>query len=358
VRFWVDVDNAPHVLVMAPIIRRLESLGHTVEITARDYGQTISLLNLRGLPFVQVGRHSGRGMLGKYIAFVCRSFALYRHARRQAYDVAISHGTRAIYLPARLLSIPLITLGDYEHTALPAFMAKWVRLVLAPDVIPASAFAHQGFYEARVRGYPGLKEDLYVHEPIEEPALLGDMRIDRRKVIVLLRPPATMAHYYVQASGNLFDKVLAYLCSRPDVEVILLPRTDEQGLELAHHISANSCMNVRIPTRAYDGPSMVWHSDLVISGGGTMNREAATLHVPVYSIYQGPLGAVDRHLVETGCLKLLTAASELKDLPLMKRNKDRPLDGSRTQGRVLDFIVGQILSVAAEVSLPVASVSS
>ena len=352
-RFWVDMDNAPHVLVMAPIIRRLESLGHEVEITARDYGQTLPLLCLRGLPHTVIGRHSGAGKLGKYAAFVRRSLDLVRFARSRRFDLAMSHGTRAVYLPARLLSIPLVILGDYEHTTLPAFMGRWVTLLLVPDVIPPSVVARQGISESTVRGYPGLKEDLYVHEVQPDAAFLTDLNIDSRKVIALVRPPATMAHYYVQESGALFREVMALLCARQDVEVILLPRTSDQGRELEGELARTGCPNVHIPARVYDGPSLVWFSDLVISGGGTMNREAATLNVPVYSIYQGPLGAVDRHLSETGRLRLIGDASELADIPLVKASPEKRATTPQAQKKVLEFIVASILSVATrEAAVP------
>jgi predicted glycosyltransferase len=346
-RYWVDMDNAPHVLVMTPIIRRLRMLGHEVEITARDYGQTIPLLELRGLPYVVIGRHSGRGKLGKYVEFMCRSWALLRYARGRRFDVALCHGTRAIYIPSRLLRIPLVVLGDYEHTTLPAFMGRWVTLALIPDVIPPTLLARLGISPTQIKGYPGLKEDLYIHEMRPDPSFLSDLGIDTRKVVVLVRPPATMAHYYVEASGRLFGDVLDFLCARQDVEVILLPRTPEQRRELAEKVATQACVNIHIPSRAYDGPSLVWYADLVISGGGTMNREAATLNVPVYSIYQGPLGAVDRHLIQTGRLKLVNDASRLGDIPFRKPQRKGIRVNPQAQEKALDFVLGNILAVTA-----------
>ena len=41
-------------------------------------------------------------------------------------------------------------------------------------------------------------------------------------------------------------------------------------------------------------------ADALVSAGGTMNREAAVLGTPVWSIFEGPLGAVDELLVARG----------------------------------------------------------
>ena len=153
---------------------------------------------------------------------------------------------------------------------------------------------------SRICGYPGLKEDLYVHDFRPDPSFLADLHIDPRSILILMRPPATMAHYAVKKSSVIFEHVLDYLCSTKCVQLILLPRTKQQSGEMKSLVSSRGYTNILIPDTVYNGPSLIWYSDLVISGGGTMNREAAALGVPVFSIYQGPIGAVDQHLISTG----------------------------------------------------------
>ena len=139
-KFWVDMDNAPHVHVLRPIIAELERRGHHVEITARDYGQTLPLLEFFGLPARRFGQHGGKSTLRKYLAFATRTLSLISFARQRGFDAAICHGSRSMVPAARFLGLPLINMGDYEHTSFPNIMKKWIRLQLIPDVIPPEKF--------------------------------------------------------------------------------------------------------------------------------------------------------------------------------------------------------------------------
>jgi hypothetical protein len=101
-----------------------------------------------------------------------------------------------------------------------------------------------------------------------------------------------------------------------------------------------------IPDRVVEGPNLIWHSDFVISGGGTMNREAAALNVPVYSIFRGKTGAVDRYLVDKG---LLTMIGKKEDVPgkirIAKRNRET---GGRGNDSVFRFVVDAIVRISEE----------
>ncbi len=345
-KFWVDMDNAPHVHVLRPLIAELEARGHRVEITARDYGQTLPLLRLYGLSARRVGRHGGKSRIRKYIAFVTRTLGLIAFGLGRGFDAALCHGSRSIVPAAHFLRVPLVSMGDYEHTTFPNFMKPWIRLLLVPEAIPLEVAARDGMPVERVHRYPGLKEDLYVHDFTPDPSFLSEMGIDPRRVLVLLRPPATMAHYAVRQSSVVFEEVLDYLAGRPDAQVIVLPRTCLQDAEVRSLVCQRAYRNVIIPGEVYNGPDLVWYSDLVISGGGTMNREAAVLGVPVYSIYQGPIGAVDRHLIETGRLVHVKDVAELRRIPLCKTTPRQWKPGCTAGARVKVFIVSRILETA------------
>jgi predicted glycosyltransferase len=345
-KLWVDMDNAPHVHVLRPIIVELERRGHRVEITARDYGQTLPLLEFYGLKARCIGRHGGKNRARKYVSFIARTLSLVYFALGKRYDVAFSHGSRSIVPAARLLRLPLVSLGDYEHTAFPSFMRSWIRLLLIPDVIPIEAFAARGTPRDRICGYPGLKEDLYIHDFQPDPSFLAELHIDPKSILILIRPPATMAHYAVKQSSVIFDQVLNYLCGLRNVQLILLPRTIQQGDELKELISERGYMNIVIPDKVYNGPSLIWYSDLVISGGGTMNREAAALGVPVFSIYQGPIGAVDRHLIDTGKLVHVKDFDGIRNIPLGKSTRGGRISMRESGSQLTDFIVSRILKVA------------
>ncbi len=190
---WVDIDNAPQVLVLNPILKELERRGFAVQITARDFGQTFALLLLHGLPFRPVGHHAGRDMLRKAAELLSRSFHLWRLGREQDFRVVISCGARASVLPARMLGIPLITLIDYEHVFAYPFR-KWAKRILTPDVIPDEDLRRLGFDLRQVRKFPGLKEELYVFDFQPDRASLEASGIDFSRIVVAVRPPATMAH--------------------------------------------------------------------------------------------------------------------------------------------------------------------
>lgn len=341
------MDNAPHVHVLRPIIVELERRGHRVDITARDYGQTLPLLEYYGLEAQRIGRHGGKNKFRKYVNFLTRTLSLFFFALDRRYDAAFSHGSRSIVPAARCLRIPLVSLSDYEHTTFPHFMLMWINLLLFPDVIPSSIFTENGVPSDRVCGYPGLKEDLYVHDFQPDPSFLDELNIDPKSILILMRPPATMAHYAVEQSSIVFERVLEYLCGLSHVQIILLPRTSQQGAELEALVEKRRYTNIIIPDKVYNGPSLIWHSDLVISGGGTMNREAAALGVPVYSIYQGPIGAVDRHLIETGRLIHVKDIADLRRIPLVKTTPRGKIPRSEIGARLADFIASRILDIAS-----------
>ncbi len=347
-KFWVDMDNAPHVLVLRPVIEELERRGHTVEITARDYGQTLPLLKLYGMEARCVGRHGGKSRMRKYLAFATRTLSLAAFAATRRFDAAFAHGSRSLIAAAGLVGLPVIGLADYEYTEFPRFMLRWIRTLLVPDVIPESVLAGGAMPRERVHGYPGLKEDLYIHDFDPDPSFLTDMRIDPERVLVLVRPPAMMAHYAVEQSDTVFKLTLERLGNLGNVQVLLLPRTPGQRQELEEVVRVQGYTNVTIPGAVYHGPNLIWHSDLVISGGGTMNREAATLGVPVFSIYQGPIGAVDRHLMQAGKLVHVKDADGVRSIPVMKRSIRTAARNGDNGARVRDFIVERILAAAAQ----------
>jgi uncharacterized protein len=339
---WADIENAPQVLVLNPILKELERRGFGVQITARDFGQTFALLLLHGMRFSAVGHHAGRNMVKKGAELLSRSFNLWRMGRHCDFRVVVSCGARGSVLPARMLGIPLITLIDYEHIFAYPFI-KWARRIMTPDVIPDEDLRRLGYDLSKVRKFPGLKEELYVFDFQPDRASLEAAGMDFSRIVVALRPPATTAHYHTPKSEELFWAVLRHLLRQRDVQTVLLPRTRSQGDWVLENVGPSE--NLLIPDAVLHGPNLLWHVDAMFGGGGTMNREAACLGVPTYSFFNGALGGVDRHLSERGKLVLLDDVSQVENVHLQKRapRGQPPRDNSR---RVLRNIVENVLEVA------------
>lgn len=327
-KIWIDLDNTPHVPFFKPIIEELNKRGYSVLLTARDCFQVCALADLHNLRYRRIGRHYGKHKILKASGLVYRAFQMAPAILRGKPDLALSHGSRSQMILCTLLRIPFVIMTDYEHAkALPGMRPDWMIL---PQSLPDHVLA---LNKGRVGRYEGIKEDVYVPSFTPEQGLLQRLGIDEKDVVVTLRPPATEAHYFKVESQELFEATIAWLGSVTDVRMIVLPRNEKQACfvrEKWPNLMAGG--QIIIPTEIVDGLNLIWHSDLVISGGGTMNREAAALGVPVYSIFRGELGAIDKYLFETGRLMLINNEKEmLSKIALKKRTrpespekKDRP----------------------------------
>src|ERR1700733_2628844 len=307
-KVWIDIDNSPHVPFFLPIIKELENRGAEVVLTARDIYQVCELLKFFKLPCKVVGGHYGKNKVFKVLGNCLRSAQLLPTAAWQRPDVALSHGSRAQVLACKALGIPTIMMHDYEHSTKTGLVEPdWTFM---PDVIPDGLMSKQS---GRTLKYPGLKEDVYVPRFRPDPSVLNVLGVSPSSLLVTLRPPATEAHYHNPEAEQLFAETLRLLAEKPNTRAVALPRNGKQAAELrkqwAHLIASGSLI---IPETPVDGLNLIWFSDLVVSGGGTMNREAAALGVPVYSVFRGKIGAVDQYLAEHGRLVLLENIKDVR----------------------------------------------
>jgi uncharacterized protein len=325
-RVWVDCTAAAHPLVLRPIIERLEAGGHEVEVTARRYGQTEGILERLGIPYTSVGEHGGASTLGKAGALAGRSARLGRWARGRGFGLALAHGSVDIALVSKALRVPLVQMNDYEHAGLQRRISfRAARLVLAPDAIPVEAMERCGASRDRLFRYPGLKEDYYLADFEADRAVLSELELELEGVLVVMRPPPETSEYHAQ--NPLYEAVLDRLARESEATAVVVPRTEAQRERLrargARPTGAGSARLV-VPERAIDAQSLIAYADLVVSAGGTMNREAAALGTPVYTIFSGAMGAVDERLIAAGLLRPL-ADPEAIELAKMSRERPGPL---------------------------------
>jgi len=295
VRVWVDLTNSPHVLVMRPLIEAMHEDGHEVEVTARDFAQTLDLCERLGVEHTAVGRHRGERLASKGLGLASRSAALVRWARKRRFDVAMGHGSNDVIVAAALLRIPSSTAFDYEWAKVQHNVnCRLVRAVVVPDAIPPERLDRYGA-RGKVRAYPGLKEEYYLADFEPDRSVLSELALDPEQPIVVVRTPPAVSLYH-RFENPLFARVLERLRG---TQAVVLPRTAAQREEI------RALGGLSVPERAIDAQSLIAFADLVVSAGGTMNREAVALGTPVFTTFEGRLGAVDERLLAEGRMRRL-----------------------------------------------------
>jgi len=307
-RVWIDLTNSPHVLVMRPVIERMRADGHHVEVTARDFAQTLALCDRFGIEHEPIGHHRGAGLAGKARGLADRSLALTRYARGRRFDLALGHGSNDITVAAAVLRIPCSTTFDYEWaTVQHTVNCRLAQTVVVPDLIPAERLFRYGA-RGKIAAYAGLKEEYYLSDFEPDPGVLSELELDPAHPIAVVRTPPAVSLYH-RFENDLFGVVLERLRGS---QTVVLPRTDAQRAEL---VDAGGFI---VPDRAIDAQSLIAYADLMVSAGGTMNREAVALGTPVFTVFEGRLGAVDERLIADGRLRRLTSPD---DVQLQKRSR-------------------------------------
>jgi len=267
-KIWVDLDNSPHVPFFIPIKRELEERGYEVLLTARDAYQVSELVEFYGLNCRKIGRHFGKNKFLKVVGVVTRALRLIPFLLKERPELAVSHGSRAQILASSLLGIKSINIGDYEFVQdLVIFRPSWM---IVPEIIPTESV---GSRKNNILKYRGIKEDVYVPSFRANPSVRNELGLTEQDMVVSIRPPASEAHYHRPESDDLFNAVMEYLKDQPDIKIVLLPRNAHQEAEVREKWpELISRRRVIIPERVVDGLNLIWFSDFVVSGGGTMNR--------------------------------------------------------------------------------------
>jgi len=332
-RVWIDMTAPAHPLVLRPIIARLQAAGHEVTVTAREYAQTVELLERLGIEHQVVGRHGGASRVRKLISLLRRAHGMRRFAK-EGFDLAVAHGSNELPIAASSAGIPVLDMFDYEWAIQQHNIGcRLARRVLTPEAIPAERLGRFGVGPEKLRQYPGLKEEYYLSDFEPDPRALDELRLDHQRIIVVIRPPPDVSLYH-RKSNRLFPRVLDHLGARQDVRAVVIPRTvaqREQARALGHP-------SLIVPDHAVDAQSLIALADLVVSAGGTMNREAVALGTPVYSTYGGRLGGVDEWLMRAGRLRPLT---DPRAMVLEKRSSDG-LRTRRDPQVLTDLVLGTV----------------
>jgi len=339
-KVWIDLDNSPHVPFFLPIIHRLQNSGYQVVLTARDSYQVCELLDFYHVKAQVIGKHYGKHKLFKVLGTVLRALQLIHFVRRERPDISVSHGSRGCVIASSLVGVPAVVLGDYEFTNKIKFLGP--RWMIFPEMVPNDTIAGSG---VTILKYPGIKEDVYVSNLKPDRGLRRRIGVGESDLLITVRPPATEAHYHNPESEELLVEALRRFRGQPATKILLLPRNKRQEAELREAWSNDvDAGNILIPSHVEDGLNLIWNSDLVISGGGTMNREAAALGVPVYSIFRGKIGAVDRYLAETGRLIMIETIEDVH-MKLIPVRRSIAVDFHSDDRPALETILGYVESI-------------
>jgi predicted glycosyltransferase len=335
-RIWIDLANSPHVPFFRALIPEFVARGHQVEITARDFAQTVELATKARMTPHVIGGHGGGSITGKAGNLIGRAGALRKWARDRGFDLAISHNSYAHIAAAAALGIKTVTLMDYEHQPANHLAFRLASRVIVPRAFPAAELRRFGASTRKVKRYDGTKEDVYLADFTLDAAFAETLRglgVASEDVLVVARPPAREALYH-RFENELFDELLMRLSTRHDVKVILLPRSEAQRAEYE-----TRKLNVIVPRAALDGANLIAAADLVISAGGTMNREAAALGVPAVSVYAGKWAAIDEELVKEGRLQRLGSRDEIESLTVRKKSQANPRKARNVKAEIIRLIL-------------------
>src|ERR1044072_205156 len=338
-RIWIDLANSPHVPFFRALIPEFVARGHQVEISTRDFAQTVELATRAGMMPHVIGGHGGGKLSGKAENLVGRAAALRKWARDRGFDLAVSHNSYAQISAAAALGIRSVTLMNDDHHPANHLAFRLATRVIVPRAFPAAGLKKYGAATRKVNRYEGIKEDVYLADFVPDTAfaeVLRKLGIASEDVLVVARPPAREALYH-RFENELFDELLTRISSSDGVKIVLLPRTEAQRADYAERKLANVIM----PREALDGSNLIAAADLVISAGGTMNREAAALGVPAASVYAGKWAAIDEELVKEGRLQRVRSQTDIRQLKVDKKIEPTPRHAGKVKGEISKLILGE-----------------
>jgi predicted glycosyltransferase len=336
-KIWIDIVNSPHVLFFKPIIEELKQKGHSIDVTAREYAQTTGLLHEFQLPYTLIGAHAGAQLSKKIFDVFKRGVKLCTYARNKKFDLALTFNSPSMALAAKILRIPSMVFMDYEHQPLNHLTFRLCDKVVTPEIFPNESLKKLGAIKKTLK-YDGLKEQVYLSDFNPSPDFLDGIGLDKNKIIITARPPATMALYH-RFENDLFYEVIKHLLNNKDVLIIAIPRSEEQRTTL----TALSKSNLIVLDKPVDGRNLLYYSDMVVSAGGTMNREAAVLGTPAYTVFKGKIGAVDKYLMDLGRIISIETFDDLKKIKTGKINQKNLLINAKLKSELMNLIFTESL---------------
>lgn len=316
---WFDLDNSPHVPLFRPIFARLDQWDIPYYVTAREFAQTRNLLDFWKVKHTLVGTHAGKNKIRKILNLVQRSSQLKSTVAGLGIQLAVSHGSRSQVVAAKRMSIPSIVMLDYEYTENRIFNTL-ATYILVPVYIPDSRLATAGFNLRKVIRYKGFKEELYLQDFVPDPRFFDEIGLREDQILVTIRPPGMVGNYHDSRSEELLLCALNHFSSNPNVICLIVNRTKREKQFVTSHLG-NRRDTIRFLEKPVDGLQLLYHSDIALSGGGTMNREAALLGTETYSFFTGRRPYLDEYLEQQGMMHFVNSTKDIENIVATKKTR-------------------------------------
>jgi len=337
---WFDLDNSPHVPLFIPVFNELKKRDVPFEITAREFAQTLELLKLWNIPHTAIGKHGGKSRIKKILNLYGRSNLLREYVANKRFTLAVSHGSRTQLLAANRMKIKSLLMMDYEYTESIIFNT-YSTYLLVPRFIPDDRLKSVGLNLNKVIRYNGFKEELYLSSFIQDKDFRKTINVDNDSILIVIRPPGMLGNYHDERSEKLLIQAIKYFASGDKVHILIASRSQKDKDFINSNIEGYN--NIRFLDKAVDGLQLVNSADLVVSGGGTMNRESALLGTKTYSIFTGKRPYLDEYLQSMGRLTFINNEEQIDQIKIERIREKSPYPFNKNLAKeVTDIILEKV----------------
>jgi uncharacterized protein len=318
--YWFDLDNSPHVPLFRPIFKELDEKNQDYLVTIREFAQTRQLCELWNIKYNLIDKHAGKNKFLKVINLISRSSKLKKFVKDKKISLAISHGSRTQLVASHRLKIRSVLMLDYEYTENKIFNYL-SDYILIPVYIPEARLKSAGINIKKVIRYNGFKEEIYLPQFKPDENFRKNINISNEKVLVVIRPPGLLSNYHNIDGERLYMEAIKYFSEFSNCCCYIVSRTT-QDIGLLKNLKINN-NNIRFDKSAVDGLQLLNAADIVLSGGGTMNRESALLGTETYSIFKGRKPYLDEYLQSLGLLKFINSETDFKKINIERKRKNK-----------------------------------
>ncbi len=309
---WLDFLTPKQLFFLGELSRRLEARGHHVFRTTRQYREVDTLIKLKNIEALTVGKYGGATLEGKLAASANRIERLSHIISRLKPEISIAFASPDAARTAFGLGIPHFTVNDSPHSAFVARLTIPLALNLfSPAVIPKAAWSALGARRDQVIQYNALDPVAWLKSFTPNPSVLYELGLDTSRPILVFRVEEAFASYLLGYSKVEEPTILLIInklieeYERP-VQIVVLPRYDEQ----IPVIRASSHNRIIVPKKALDGPSLLSYTSIFIGAGGTMTAESALLGTPTLSCYPREPTIVENYLIKEKLVNRITDAGK------------------------------------------------